>query len=133
MLEGDTNARNKAEGGWRDLISIFEHHGRKNGCHVRTVKPENTTLECASCGSSVYKPLWVREHSCPTCGFETDRDWNAALNVLSRGLEKLGVGHSEDTPVETATTVSPRSVDARRVVEAGSPCLKERMASAVSE
>ena len=133
MIEGDSNARNKAEVGWRDLISIFEHHGRKNGCHVLTVEPENTTLECASCGSSVYKPLWVREHSCPTCGFETDRDWNAALNVLSKGLDKIGVVHSEDTPVETATAVSIHSVDASRVVEAGSPCLKERTASAVSE
>ena len=73
----------------------------------------------------MYNPLWVREHSYPTCGFETDRDWNAALNVLSRGLEKLGVVHSDGMPVETATAVSTRSVDARRVVEAGSPCLKE--------
>ena len=133
LLEGDSNARTKAEVGWRDLITTFEHHGRKNGCHVETVEPENTTLECASCGSSVYKPLWVREHSCPTCGFETDRDFNAALNVLARGLEKLGVVHSEDTPVETATALSTDGgdsssivVDASRVTETGSSDLKER-------
>jgi len=131
MLEGPQNARNKAEVGWRDSISIMEHHGKKNGCYVVPVKPENTTLDCASCGTSVYKPLWVREHSCPTCGFEIDRDWNAALNVLSRGLSKLGVVHSEDTPVETATAVSTDGgssaavVDASRVVETGSSALKE--------
>jgi len=132
MLEAPQNARNKAEVGWRDFISIMQHHGKKNGCYVVTINPENTTLECASCGTSVYKSLWVREHSCPTCGFETDRDWNAALNVLTRGLNKLGVVHSEATPVETATAVSTDGgdssstcVDASRVVETGSPVLKE--------
>ncbi|MFC6992293.1 RNA-guided endonuclease InsQ/TnpB family protein [Haladaptatus sp. GCM10025707] len=132
MLKGPQNARNKAEVGWRDLISIFKHHGRKNGCYVVTVKSERTTLNCVSCETSVYKPLWVREHSCPTCGFKTDRDWNAALNVLSRGLKKLGVVHSELMPVETATAVSTDGgesssivVDASRVSEAGSPALNE--------
>ena len=78
----------------------------------------------------------TREHSCPSCGFELDRDWNAALNVLSRGLDKLGVVHSEDTPVETATAVSTDGgssavvVDASRVVEAGSSALKEAASAA---
>ncbi|MFB6139080.1 MAG: RNA-guided endonuclease InsQ/TnpB family protein, partial [Halosimplex sp.] len=74
MLEGDGNARNKAEVGWRDFISILKHHGRKHGCHVVEVKPEGTTKECASCGVETEKPLWMREHSCPSCGFELDRD-----------------------------------------------------------
>jgi putative transposase len=131
LMESDRNSRNTAEVGWRDLITIFEHHGRKNGCHVETVPPEGTTKQCASCGSSVEKPLWVREHSCPTCGFETDRDLNAAANILSRGLEHVGVVHSELTPAETATAVSTTGndvsvcVDARCVVEAGSAVLKE--------
>jgi putative transposase len=151
MLESSENARNKAEVGWRDFITILEHHGEKNGCHVVEVSSRGTTKECASCGVETQKPLWVREHSCPSCGFELDRDWNAALNVLSRGLDKLGVVHSEATssesqsdsdvrtraslsltPVEAATAVSTDGgdsssivVDASRVVEAGSPALKE--------
>jgi len=47
----------------------------------------NTTKACASCGVKTDKPLWVREHSCPSCGFEADRDANAAWNILSRGLK----------------------------------------------
>ncbi len=132
MLESPETARNKAEVGWRDFITILEHHGDKTGCHVVQVNPRRTTKQCASCGVETRKPLWVREHSCPTCGFELDRDWNAALNVLSRGLKKLGVVHSEDTPVETATAVSTDGsdsssivVDASRVTETGSPTLKE--------
>jgi putative transposase len=132
MLESSENARNKAEVGWRDFITILKHHGEKNGCHVVQVNPRGTTKECAACGVETRKPLWVREHSCPACGFELDRDWNAALNVISRGLNKLGVVHSEATPAETATAVSTDGgeyssiiVDARCVGEAGSSALTE--------
>ena len=133
MLESTGNARNEAEVGWRDFIKILKHHGRKNGCHVVEVNPHGTTKECASCGVETEKPLWIREHSCPSCGFELDRGWNAALNIKSRGLEKLGVVHSEDTPAETATAADTLSVSASRVVEAGSPSLKERAAIAANE
>ena len=121
MLEDSDNARNKAEVGWRDFITILKHHGRKRGCHVVDVKPEGTTKECSECGVETWKPLWVREHSCPACGFELDRDFNAALNVQQRGLSKLGVVHSELTPAETAAAVDTVTVPASRVVESGSP------------
>jgi putative transposase len=135
ILESPENTRNKAEVGWRDFITVLEHHGEKNACHVVQVNPRGTTKECASCGVSTDKSLWIREHSCPSCGFETDRNWNAALNVLSRRLAKLGVVHSEATPAETATAVSTDGgssvvVDASRVVETGSPALKEAAAAA---
>jgi len=80
----------------------------------------------------------VREHSCPSCGFEADRDYNAALEIKRLGLEKLGVeahtmtvgqGMAESTPVETAlpgeTEEPSDDVSPKRVVETGSPCLKE--------
>lgn len=136
MLEGPRNSRNTAEVGWRDFIGVLEHHGRKNGCYVVEVDPQGTTKECNECGVETGKPLWVREHSCPSCGFVTDRDFNAALNVFERGCRKLGVVHSEETPVETGTAVgegSFESMTASSVVEAGSSCLKERTALAVSE
>ena len=128
MLEGERNSRNTAEVGWRDFITILKHHGHKRGCHVVEVDSEDTTKECSQCDVKTDKPLWVREHSCPSCGFETDRDYNAALNVWERGLAKLGVVHSEETPVETGTAVETAeslSVSASAVVGTGSPCLTE--------
>ena len=50
MLEASGNARNKAEVGWRELITILQHHGQKNACHVVEVNPRGTTKECASSG-----------------------------------------------------------------------------------
>ncbi|WP_181693522.1 RNA-guided endonuclease TnpB family protein, partial [Natronomonas sp. LN261] len=115
MLESPQNARNKAEVGWRDFRMILEHHGEKNGCHVVEVEPRGTTKECAECSVETQKPLWVREHSCPSCGFEVDRDWNAAFNIQQRGWNRLGVVHSEDTPAETATATDTLEVSASRV------------------
>ncbi len=132
MMESPSNSRNTASAAWRTFLSLLEYKCVREGTHFVAVNPRGTTKECASCGVSTEKPLWVREHSCPACGFEADRDANAAWNILSRGLQNVGVGHSERTPVETALPVDT-PVSAKRVVEAGSPTLKERTASAVSE
>ncbi len=34
-------------------------------------------------------------------GQDIDRDYNASLNILERGLDKLGSGRPESTPVDT--------------------------------
>ena len=125
MLESPGNSRNTASAAWNTFTDLLGYKCKRGGTHFVEVDPEDTTKECASCGVKTDKPLWVREHSCPSCGFKTDRDANAAWNILSRGLTDLGVGHSEGTPVETALPTGTAVVPAKRVVEAGSPCLKE--------
>jgi putative transposase len=125
MLEQSHNARNKQDAAWRGFIEMLEYKGDLYGTHVVQVNPRGTTKGCAECGVETEKPLWVREHSCPSCGFEVDRDENASYNVLSRGLQELGLGQAEVTPVKTATAVETdggrsSSVPASRVVETGS-------------
>jgi putative transposase len=133
LVELPGNSRNRAGAAWGIFLRLLEYKCEREGTHFVAVDPKDTTKECASCGVKTDKPLWVREHSCPSCGFEADRDANAAWNILSRGLEDVGVVHSERTPVETALPTGTNTVPAKRVVEAGSPTLKERTASAVSE
>jgi len=133
MLESPRNSRNTVSAAWNIFTDLLEYKCKREGTHFVEVDPAGTTKECASCGVETDKPLWVREHSCPACGFEADRDANAAWNILSSGLSQLGVGHSESPPVETALPTDTDSVSAKRVVETGSPLLKERTASAVSE
>ncbi len=144
MIESPRNSRNAASAAWNTFTDLLEYKCKREGAHFVEVDPDGTTKECAQCGVKTEKPLWVRAHSCPACGFEADRDANAAWNVLSRGLTDLGVGHSEltspeisdfwranesqsdsSTPVETALPVDTAVVSAKRVVETGSPCLKE--------
>jgi putative transposase len=123
------NFCNTASAAWNTFTDMLETKCEREGTHFVEVEPEGTTKECAQCGVETDKPLWVREHSCPACGFEADRDANAAWNILLRGLTDLGVGHSEGTPVETALPVGTAVVPAKRVVEAGSPTLSERVSA----
>jgi putative transposase len=55
--------------------------------------------ECSTCGNLVKKMLSTRTHICG-CGTRLDRDHNAALNILAKGLKQAGinlntVGHTE--------------------------------------
>jgi len=132
LVELPGNSRNRAGAAWGTFLRMLHYKCKRQGTHFVAVDAKDTTKECAACGVKTAKPLWVREHSCPSCGFEADRDANAAWNILSRGLEDVGVVHSESTPVETALPVDT-PVSAKRVVETGSPTLTERTAKAVSE
>ena len=124
ILETSQNAKNKQDAAWSRFLELLEYKADLHGTHVEKVKPEGTTKECAVCGVETAKPIWVREHSCPACGHTEDRDLNAAKNILNRGLKQLGAGRSESTSVQTALpTFTPHreAVDAKRVIEAGSP------------
>src|SRR6056297_1817475 len=133
LVELPGNSRNRAGAAWSTFLRMLGYKCEREGTYFVAVEPAGTTKECAACGVSTDKPLWVREHSCPSCGFTADRDWNAAYNILVRGLKQVGTGCPESTPAETALPTGTDSVPAKRVVETGSPTLKERTASAVSE
>ncbi|MGC9057947.1 MAG: zinc ribbon domain-containing protein [Candidatus Micrarchaeia archaeon] len=57
------------------------------GCKVVFVNPKDTTQECSNCHQIVKKELSDRLYSCPFCGLVTDRDLNAAKNILIRATE----------------------------------------------
>jgi putative transposase len=128
LMELDGNSRNRASAAWGTFRRMLAYKCEREGTHFAAVDPAGTTKECAKCGAETDKPLWVREHSCPACGFEADRDANAAGNILSRGLDQVGVVHPESTPSETATAVGTAvsAVPASRVIKQGSPALNER-------
>ncbi|WP_425604331.1 zinc ribbon domain-containing protein [Natrinema gelatinilyticum] len=66
----------------------------------------------------------VREHSCPSCWFTTDRDWNAAWNILSRGIKKVGTGCPESPSAETSLPIGTTAVLATHVWTPLSPPLR---------
>ena len=76
------------------------------GKKVVLVEPKGTSQICSECGSEVKKDLAVREHVCPNCELVMDRDLNASINILHRGMGKLGwTGHP--VPPDTMGTNSP--------------------------
>ena len=128
VIQLDGNSRNRASAVWGTFRQMLAYKCEREGAHFAEVRPHGTTKECARCGAETDKPLWVREHSCPACGFIADRDENAVWNVLQRGVEKadIGMGNAESTPVETVvpTATAFQPVATNHVAETGSPTLK---------
>lgn len=56
------------------------------GRTIVLVDPRNTSQMCSGCGRIVHKELSDRVHYCPYCKLTMDRDLNASLNILHRGL-----------------------------------------------
>jgi putative transposase len=92
MQEGNWRSLNKSisDAAWGQLVRLTQVKAEWAGRTVVTVDPRNTSQMCSGCGKIVKKPLSERVHKCPHCNLEIDRDWNAALNILGRGLASLG-------------------------------------------
>ena len=74
---------------WTQFISMTISKAAEAGRTVILVDPRNTSKLCSQCGALVQKTLSDRTHTCPACGLVLDRDVNAALNILQRGLQTL--------------------------------------------
>jgi putative transposase len=81
------------------------------------VEPYNTSVECSKCGNLVQKTLAIRIHECDKCGTVLNRDHNAALNILQKGLKLLNLPmqYGEVTPVETLSVVVEAGTSPRRL------------------
>lgn len=128
MVQDRMNSKNTIDSAWKTFTQMLLYKAEKAGTEVVLVDPKNTTKQCSKCGVKSEKKLWQREHNCPSCGYTTDRDYNAAQNILKRGLEKtdtiVGKGQAENTPADTGTSTDTktdfRDVSASSVVETGS-------------
>ena len=100
MVKNKYLAKSISDAGWGQLVSFVTYKVEEAGTVVELINPKGTSQECSSCGEVVPKTLAVRVHKCPHCGLVMDRDENAAVNILNRGLAKVGQGLPEYTPVE---------------------------------
>ena len=91
MLRSGKLARSISEQTWDKLITLLNEKAERAGIRMVEVDPKGTSQECSSCGATVKKSLSVRTHKC-SCGYEADRDVNAALNILHRGLASITGG-----------------------------------------
>lgn len=59
-----------------------------------------STKLCYNCGNKLSISLNQRTYTCPVCGLSEERDLKAAKTILLYGLNKIGVEHTELTPLE---------------------------------
>lgn len=82
-------AKSINDAGWYQFRRWLEYFGIKFAKVTVAVNPRLTSQECSNCGTMIKKSLSMRTHVCQ-CGFVLDRDYNAALNILSRALSTTG-------------------------------------------
>jgi len=100
LAEKQYNSRNILDSSWSTFVGMLDYKAESAGVQLLKVDPKNTTQNCSVCGSYVYKPLWIREHKCPQCGIQLDRDYNASRNIIQKALSELGQELSESTLAE---------------------------------
>lgn len=89
MVKNHCLAKAIHDAGWYQFRKWLEYFGKKYGKVTVAVNPAYTSQECSDCGAIVKKSLSTRTHVCE-CGCELDRDENAAINILRKGLHTTG-------------------------------------------
>ena len=82
-------AKSINDASWYQFRVWLEYFGKVFERVTVAVNPQYTSQECSSCGEIIKKSLSTRTHACK-CGCLMDRDFNAARNILSRGLGTVG-------------------------------------------
>lgn len=79
-------AKSILDAGWSYLVTRLAHKAESAGREVVLVDPSYTSRTCSACGV-VFGHLKLSDRwiAC-ACGVSLDRDHNAAINILGRGL-----------------------------------------------
>lgn len=94
MMKNHHLADSIAHACWRKIREMLTYKCQWYGKRLIVVNPQNTSRTCHTCGHlqqqfknmSTNEWLATRQWTCENCGAEQDRDQNAAINILNRGL-----------------------------------------------
>ncbi|WP_366513754.1 transposase [Moorena sp. SIOASIH] len=93
-------AKSISDASWYQFTQWLDYFGKVWAKTVIAVAPHYTSQDCSNCSYRVKKSLSTRTHQCPQCKTEICRDPNAALNILKKGMNILGIElNSGATPV----------------------------------
>ena len=85
MVKNHRLAQSIMDASWGTFLQKLEYKCKM----IIKVSARNTTIDCSRCGNAVPKSLAIRIHRCNKCNLILDRDHNASINILNKGLNKL--------------------------------------------
>jgi putative transposase len=117
MLKNHHLAKSISDVSWSQLTNFVSYKAEEAGKIIEFVNPKNTSQECSNCErkNSNHLSLAVRTFKCPYCGLVIDRDLNAAINILKKGLKKLNIDVGK-----VLTEFKPEDFNRRMIQEAPS-------------
>lgn len=99
MVKSHRLAKAINDASWGQFVTILIYKAEQNDKQVIKIDrwyPSSKT--CHNCGwVNEGLQLSDRQWVCPHCGEIIDRDINAAKNILSEGIRKISVGHTDYT------------------------------------
>ncbi len=92
MVKNHKLARSIMDSSWGTFLQKLEYK-----CKLLVEVPSrNTTIDCSKCGNKVPKNLAMRIHRCDKCNLVLDRDHNASINILKKGLSFFNLSAKAD-------------------------------------
>jgi putative transposase len=92
------------DAGWNMFADFLAYKAESAGCRVVFADPRNTSKMCSRCGNIKDDlTLWDRTYTCPNCDLFIDRDFNSAVNILTKATAGQA-GSNASGNVATATS-----------------------------
>jgi putative transposase len=91
MVHNHCLSKSIHDASWSEFFSKLACKAEEAGRHYVAVSPAYTSQDCSRCHHRHVMPLSERIYHCPCCLLFIDRDLNASQNILSLGLQALGI------------------------------------------
>ena len=90
MVRNHKLAKSISDVSWLRFVSMLEYKSQIYGTEIIKVPKFYASSQlCSCCGykNPLVKDLAIRQWTCPNCNTSHDRDINASINILNKGLE----------------------------------------------